>query len=500
MLPNYYGRVDSGQTTPPSTQTPCQPNTKKAGGKGRKRGSTNKSVSQPKRRRSNTKDDFKSSSPSDIQITDAWPALKASNTVAKHGAGSVSLASSHVSEPTINSMVSVYARPTSMDAVHSTGQPTSMGTLKSQKLTSRTAHENLDSSATINSRSKQSQPLLNQPVENWALHQSKHLSSTINHSPTLSYSEEEDVFGPPLEIESEQFLTTGGVEERHLNTNQMPAPHSENELNSVRNRAHNRTTSPSVQTSILTEDEAIALDDAEEELLADVTNEAEKPFVRGERTAKQNVKEVDEHDDYGGALLTDAEKQLLSSFQATSGNDEAKPVVRSPFPSAIRDRSRIRGASNTTVLRTCFRIGEALNVGCQAVRNNRPVLLELYARVVDSWQEGAERGKGRKQNFVIHDLYHGKPPHVDASFVLCGQSKVWDIDTSRFLTKREGGIMCRAIGQMKKEGPGRGKWYINLLSIWEATRDDVHAVAGICVKDVPRTSATMSGEDEKVAL
>ncbi|RMY09090.1 hypothetical protein D0868_04435 [Hortaea werneckii] len=431
VVPNYYGRVDSGQTTPPSTQTPCQPNTKKAGGKGRKRGSTNKSVSQPKRRRSNTKDDFKSSSPSDIQITDAWPALKASNTVAKHGAGS---------------------------------------------------------------------PLLNQPVENWALHQSKHLSSTINHSPTLSYSEEEDVFGPPLEIESEQFLTTGGVEERHLNTNQMPAPHSENELNSVRNRAHNRTTSPSVQTSILTEDEAIALDDAEEELLADVTNEAEKPFVRGERTAKQNVKEVDEHDDYGGALLTDAEKQLLSSFQATSGNDEAKPVVRSPFPSAIRDRSRIRGASNTTVLRTCFRIGEALNVGCQAVRNNRPVLLELYARVVDSWQEGAERGKGRKQNFVIHDLYHGKPPHVDASFVLCGQSKVWDIDTSRFLTKREGGIMCRAIGQMKKEGPGRGKWYINLLSIWEATRDDVHAVAGICVKDVPRTSATMSGEDEKVAL
>ncbi|KAI7157908.1 hypothetical protein KC349_g5218 [Hortaea werneckii] len=370
-----------------------------------------------------------------------------------------------------------------MDAVHSTGQPTSMSTLKSQQLTSRIAHDNFDCTTTINNRSKQSQDLLNQPPGTGASHHSEHLSSTIDQLQTLSYSEEEDEFGPPLQIESEEFQPIGGVEERHANTEPIATSHSETELNSARSRAQKPTTSPSVSTSISTEEGAIALDDAEEELLADVTNEAEKPFVRGERTAKQNVKEVAEHDDYGGALLTDAEKQLLSSFQTTSRNDEAKPVVRSAFPSAIRDRSPIWGASNTTVLRTCFRIGEALNVGCQAVRNNWPVLLELYARVVDSWQEGAERDKGRKQIFVIHDLYHDKPPHVDASFVLCGQSKVWDLDTSRFLTRRDDGIMCRAIGQMKKEGSVRGKWYINLLSIWEATWDDVHAVAGIYAKD-----------------
>lgn len=485
VAPSHYGRVEPGQTSPPSIQTPCQPSTKKAGGKGRKRGSTNKSVSQSKRRKSNTKDDFKSSSPSDIQITDAWPALKAFNTVAKHGAGSVSLASSHVSEPTINSMVSVYARPTSMDTVHSTGQPTSMSTLKGQQLTSRTVHDNLDSSATMGNRSKQSQTLPNQLPGNEASHYSEHLSSTIDQPPTLSYSEEWDEFGPPLQIESEQFPPIGGVEEPHANTERIATSHSETELNSARERTHKQITNPSVPPSILTEDEAIALDDVEEELLADVTNEAEKPFARGERTAKQNVKEVDEHDDYGGALLTDAEKQLLNSFQATGRNDEAKPVVRSPFPSAIRDRSPIWGASNTTVLRTCFRIGEALNVGCQSVRNNTPVLLELYARVVDAWHEGAVRGKGRKQNFVLHDLYHDKPPYVDASFLLCGQSKVWDLDTSRFLTERDGGIMCRAIGQMKKAGGGRGKCYINLLSIWEATWDDVHVIAGIYAKDVP---------------
>ncbi|KAI7110108.1 hypothetical protein KC340_g9392 [Hortaea werneckii] len=335
----------------------------------------------------------------------------------------------------------------------------------------------------MDNRSKQFQTLPNQPPGNGASHYSGHLSSTIDQPPTLSYSEEEDEFGPPLEIESEQFLPEGGVKKRHLNTEQTLTSHSETEFNSARKRTHEQIANPFVPTSILTEDEAIALDDAEEELLADVTNEAEKPFVRGERTAKQNVKEVDEHDDYGGALLTDAEKQLLSSFQTTSRNDEAKPVVRSPFPSAIRDRSPIWGASNTTVLRTCFRIGEALNVGCQSVRNNTPVLLELYARVVDSWHEGAERGKGRKQNFVLHDLYHDKPPYIDASFLLCGQSKVWDLDTSRFLAQKECGTMCRAIGQMKKAGDGRGKWYINLLSIWEATWDDVHAVAGIYAKD-----------------
>ncbi|GAB1741994.1 hypothetical protein NU219Hw_g7390t1 [Hortaea werneckii] len=380
-----------------------------------------------------------------------------------------------------------------MDAVHSTGQPTSMSTLKSQQLTSRTARENFDSSATMDNRSNQSHPFLDQPSGNGASHQSEHHSSTINQLPTLSYSEEEDEFGPPLQIESEQSSPTGREEERHGSTEQMPTSHSETQLNGVRKRIHEHISNPSVPTSILTEDEAIALDDAEEELLADVANEAENAFVRGERTAKQNVKEVDEHDDYGGALLTDAEKLLLSSFQSTSRNDEAKPVVRSAFPGAIRDRSPIWGASNMAVLRTCFRIGEALNVGCQAVRNNKPVLLELYARVVDSWQEGAERGKGRKQTFVLHDLYHDKPPYIDASFVLCGQSKVWDLDASRFLTKRDGGMMCRAIGQMKKDGSGRGKWYINLLSIWEATWDDVHAVAGIYAKIIPENV----GDDDR---
>ncbi|KAI7474967.1 hypothetical protein KC351_g10366 [Hortaea werneckii] len=368
-----------------------------------------------------------------------------------------------------------------------------MDAVKGQSLTIRVAPDNLHSSATKKSSNKQSQPLRGRSDGTGAPHQSQHLRSTVDQQSTLSYSEEEDEFGPPLELEPDQPSPDGGLVQRQETTIQVPAPHSEVPLKSVRKRTHEQISISSVPTNILTEEEAIALDDSDEDLLADVTNGAKKAFVRGERTSKQNVKAVDEHDDYGGALLTDAEKQLLSSFRATSRDDEAKPVVRTPFPSAIRDRSPLWGASNTTVLRTCFRIGEALNVGCQAVRNNRPVLLELYARVMDSWHEDAERGKGRKQNFVLHDLYHDKPPYIDSSFLLSGQSKVWDADTTTFLTRRDGGIMCRAIGQMKKEGCGRGKWYINLLSIWEATWDDVHAVAGIYAKD---RSGHASGDDD----
>ncbi|RMY90160.1 hypothetical protein D0861_03834 [Hortaea werneckii] len=477
--------IEAIQPSPAATQTPCQSTTKKTSGKGRKRGSTNKLISKSKRLKSNVKNDCTSSSPHEIQITDAWPALKSSSTVVKQGAGSVSFASSHVLEPKINSMVSVYARPTSMDAVNSTGQPTSMSTLKSQQLTSRTAHDHLDSSATANERSKQFQPSLGRPASNEASRHSKHLPSTAENSTPVAFSEDEDEFGSPLRVESEQFSLDTCADERYENTEQMFTSHSEMEFSRVRKQAHGETTTLSLPTSILTEDDAIVLDDGEEDLLTDVTDEAENAFVRGERTSKQNVKEVDEHDDYGGALLTDAEKQLLSSFQASSRKGGATPVVRTAFPRAMRDRSPIWGASNTTVLRTCFRIGEALNVGCQAVRNNRPVLLELYARVMDSWHEGAERGKGRKQSFVLHDLYHDKPPYLDASFLLCGQSKVWDLDTSSFLTKRDDGIMCRTIGQVKKERCGRGKWYIDLLSIWEATWDDVQAVAGVYAKDIP---------------
>lgn len=139
----------------------------------------------------------------------------------------------------------------------------------------------------------------------------------------------------------------------------------------------------------------------------------------------------------------------------------------------ILDRSPIFGASNAVTLRTCFRLGEALNAGSQAVRSNRDVVLEIYARVSSSWREPAP---GRKQFFVLKDLYHDKPPHLEGTFELFGQSALWDLDSKVFLGRREEGLVCRTVAHMKRNN---GKWSLEMLNIWEATLEDVEYAAGI---------------------
>ncbi|KAK3673931.1 hypothetical protein LTR78_006133 [Recurvomyces mirabilis] len=193
------------------------------------------------------------------------------------------------------------------------------------------------------------------------------------------------------------------------------------------------------------------------------------------RDRKHNAREVEHDEDYGGALLTDAEKKILHELKVAQQNS-AKTIVRKPFPKPVLDRSPIFGASNSALLRTCFRVGEALNVGCQAVRENKTVLLELYARVMQSWRE---EKPGRHQHFVLHDLYHDNPPHVNGTFDLWDQSRLWELDSKAFLVGRSEGIMCRLIGRMKPDGQ---KWKLEILSIWEATWEDVESVAGICAR------------------
>ena len=158
-------------------------------------------------------------------------------------------------------------------------------------------------------------------------------------------------------------------------------------------------------------------------------------------------------------------------------------ILRKIFPTPVLDRSPIFGATNTTMLRTCFRLGEALNVGSSAARTNTNAVLELYARVSSSHREG------RKQHFVFRDLYHDHPPHIEGTFELWQQSPLWDLDGRAFLHAKDGqdSVMCRLIGRMKKEpepgGFGRIKYRLDILSIWEADWEDVDYVAGIYARD-----------------
>ena len=160
--------------------------------------------------------------------------------------------------------------------------------------------------------------------------------------------------------------------------------------------------------------------------------------------------------------------------------------MRIPFPNAVLDRSPVFGATNTTTLRTCFRVGEALNVGCHAVRNNKNAILELYARVVASHRE---ESPGRKQHFAFRDLYHDKLPYLEGTSELWNQSRLWELDGRSFLAadKSDCGVMCRVVGRMKRDGR---LWRLEVLSIWQADWADVEAVAGIYSRDVKH------GDDE----
>lgn len=139
-------------------------------------------------------------------------------------------------------------------------------------------------------------------------------------------------------------------------------------------------------------------------------------------------------------------------------------------------RSSLFGVSSTSALRTCFRVGEALNAGCQAVRNNRNLVLELYARVTSSWREPKP---SRKQHFIINDLYHDKPPFINGTFDLWDQRPLWEQDSRPFLEAGARGMVCRMIARMKRDGT---KWRLEILSIWQADWDDVEHVANIYAK------------------
>ncbi|MCJ1430896.1 hypothetical protein MMC27_000246, partial [Xylographa pallens] len=151
----------------------------------------------------------------------------------------------------------------------------------------------------------------------------------------------------------------------------------------------------------------------------------------------------------------------------------ALPFARPPFPSLVLDRSPILGVSSSSFLRSCFRIGEALNVATQASYTGAHPLIELYARVTYSHRVGVE------QFIQFADLFRSeKPPFLNGSFVGWKGVDLWDNDSKAFLGDTGKGKIARCIGNMKRDETRRG-WKMMVLSIWEADWDDVAYVKGI---------------------
>jgi len=154
---------------------------------------------------------------------------------------------------------------------------------------------------------------------------------------------------------------------------------------------------------------------------------------------------------------------------------EALPFLRPPFPKPIRDRSPILGLTNRMILRTCFRVGEALNAGAAAIRTNTDAVIELYARIVHSEREV---NKGYKQSLQFGDLFTDKPPYLGATYSLWKGVPLWDHDSRAFVGNGGKGKMCRAVGRIKRSEQGKGCEMV-VLSIWEVDWEDVGVAKGV---------------------
>lgn len=152
-----------------------------------------------------------------------------------------------------------------------------------------------------------------------------------------------------------------------------------------------------------------------------------------------------------------------------------EPFVRPPFPKQVRDRSPIVDVNSSGVLRTCFRIGEALNAASLAFRTGTDVVVELFARVSASTRERA----GHKQHIDFVDLFHSeRPPFLSGTYELWRDGGRWEEDSRRFLDDGGRGKMCRAVGRLKRDQDTK-MWKMAVLNIWEVGWDDVAWAKGI---------------------
>ena len=169
--------------------------------------------------------------------------------------------------------------------------------------------------------------------------------------------------------------------------------------------------------------------------------------------------------------LTSPSPQLLA-FEAL---DKPLPFARPPFPNSVFDRSPISGVSSHTVRRTCFRIGEAINAASVCSRKSLEAIIELYARVTYSKRETS----GVRQHFQFADMFRSEhPPYLGGTYDQWKTCELWNMDSRAFLGHQGKGKLARVIGKMKRDGKTQ-QWKMVILSVWEASYDDVEWVKGI---------------------
>ena len=156
-------------------------------------------------------------------------------------------------------------------------------------------------------------------------------------------------------------------------------------------------------------------------------------------------------------------------------NGRPIPFVRPSFPKPLLPRSPVMGISQTAVLRTCFRIGEALNAASVAPRNSTDAIVELYCRVKYSDREPT----AYKQLFELVDLFTpDKAPSLDGQYAIWKGVDLWEHDSRQFLAQGGRGKKARVIGRIKR-GKKHVGWEIGILSVWQVDWEDIGIAKGV---------------------
>lgn len=103
--------------------------------------------------------------------------------------------------------------------------------------------------------------------------------------------------------------------------------------------------------------------------------------------------------------------------------------TRPAFPSPLRNKSPVEGLSNSTVLRTCFRLGSVFKEMAAFLRTEQEVTFELFARVSYSSREKGSR----VQHFQAIDVFENQPPHLSGVLTRWKNDSLVEKETSRFV-------------------------------------------------------------------
>jgi hypothetical protein len=147
-----------------------------------------------------------------------------------------------------------------------------------------------------------------------------------------------------------------------------------------------------------------------------------------------------------------------------------KPFARPGFPSKVLDRSPITGVSSNIILRTCFRIGEALREAALCEGLGQDAVIELFARVMDS----SHYITPSKLYFEFADLFHDRPPFIRGTLENNKISSLQETESRMLLGVNGPAPMVRCLGRLKRVIAGPPGWMLYIINIrptdWEEVR------------------------------